>query len=177
MSNIFQLVAQGAKIDTGLGCILFLSLSLVGCAGAQTGKEVPDQLGEFAIGSSPKDLGVFSTTDCVGAAIDLSDCSGVGLDGIRYVFFDGALSRVSVNRTEAKGTVKLPGDLIFGESVTVAAAKMKGLGVDLDRNEVNGRVIYSSSFVIKSSAGIDYSIEIHADEHGELFEIIERTDF
>lgn len=160
-----------------MGCLLSLSLFLAACADAQTGKEMSGQFGEFAIGSSPKDLGVLLTTDCVGSVIDLSDCSGVGVDGIRYAFFDGALSRVSANRAEVKGAVKLPGGMIFGESVVTAATKLKDLGVSLDRNEVNGRIVYSSNFVLKSSAGIDYSIELHSDEHGVLVEVVERTDF
>ena len=160
-----------------MSSLFFLLISLVACACAQTGKEMSGQIGEFAIGSSPKDLGALLTTDCVGSVIDLSDCSGIGADGVRYTFFDGALSRVSANRGEVEGVVELPGDMVFGENVVTAAAKLKELGVTLDRDEVNGRIAYSSDFVLKSSVGIDYSIELHSDDHGALVEVVERTDF
>ena len=149
----------------------------VACAVAQNDKGVLGQLGEFAIGSSPNDLKVLISTDCVGSAFYLSDCSGVGRNGIRYAFFDGGLSRVSLKQSEVNGTVRLPGDVLFGETIDVAAAKLKKLGVSLDRDEVNGRIVYSSDFVLTSSHGIAYSIELLSDAYGRLVEVIERTDF
>jgi len=153
-----------------------LPLSVV-CGRAQSGTGVLGQLGEFAIGSSPMDLKSLLTTDCIGSVIDLSDCSGVGENKVRYTFFDGALSRVSANRREVEGNVKLPGHMAFGESIATAAAKRRELGVALDRSEVNGRIVYSSNFVLESSAGINYSIELQSDEHEVLVEVVERTDF
>lgn len=67
-------------------CLLWLSFMMIGCGDARAGRESENQLGTFAIGSSPKDLSTLLTTDCLGAGADLSDCSGVGKDGIRYAF-------------------------------------------------------------------------------------------
>lgn len=127
-------------------------------------------LGVIPIGAVPKDMRVFVESDCIQQPSSHADCSAQDATGRRYAFFDGALSRVSVTRTEAASSLRLPAGLEFGEEIDKAADKVQRVfGIKLDRgSSYDGHVVYSSDFVIRSSAGITYSIELIADENGLL---------
>jgi len=136
-------------------------------------------LGVIPIGGKPQDLQLFVSTDCGKVSPAYADCSAQDTDGRRYAFFDGVLSKISIRQADAASTLKLPAALEFGENIERAAERItKVMAVKLDRAPTHdGHVVYSSDFVLKSSAGVMYSIELIADEQGRLVEIVARTDF
>ncbi len=129
-----------------------------------------------SIGDAPKNMSVFASSDCEGSGF--SDCTAQDSHGRQYVFFDGALSRISVNRNDAKTGLELPAGMVFGEDIEVSKEKASSVfRVNFDRGEVDGRTVYSSDFTIRSPTGIKYAIELRADEQNKLDELIQRTDF
>lgn len=164
---------------------LVVLASVLAAAHACAGERVPAggggrmDLGVIPIGAAPKDMGVFTETDCMLQPAGFADCSAKDAEGRLYVFFDGALSRVSATNTEAASTLQLPADVKFGEPIEQAADTVhRVFGVKLDRgSSYDGHVVYSSDFTIESSVGIAYSIELIADERGKLAEFVQRTDF
>lgn len=151
------------------------------CAGdrAPTGGGSDTDLGVMPIGAVPKDMRLFVESDCIQQPSKFADCSAQDAEGRRYAFFDGALSRVSVTKAEAASTLRLPAALEFGEEIEKAADKVQRVfGIKLDRvTSYDGHVVYSSDFVVESSVGIAYSIELIADKQGQLAELVQRTDF
>lgn len=132
--------------------------------------------GLISIGDVPKSMTDFVGSDCAAGRLD--DCTAVDAQGREYVFFDGALSRISINKDSAQRGARLPADMLFGENIEKSNDKVSRFyGVSLDRGEVDGGVIYSSGFIIRSSSGVMYSIELISDRNGKLKEVIERTDF
>ena len=155
------------------------SLLATSCAGARVGRShSEDNLGIIPIGAAPRDTSIFVSSDC-SREPTFADCSAQDADGLQYVFFDGALSRVSAAVPEVSRMLQLPAGMKFGESITDAAEKLRSaMDIELDRSVVQGgQIIYSSDFMLRSSAGILYSIEIASDENGRLIEVVERTDF
>ncbi|RNF86351.1 hypothetical protein EER27_02730 [Lysobacter psychrotolerans] len=68
--------------------------------------------------------------------------------------------------------------MLFGENIEVSKQKASSLyRIRFDRGEVDGRIVYSSDFSIRSPAGIKYALELLADEQNKLEEVVERTDF
>lgn len=154
--------------------------SQVACASSNDAEhKMGVDLGRIPIGGVPNEGGIFASTDCRLLPRDLSDCSGIDAEGRRYVFFDGALSKVSVNEVDASKTLNLPAGLSFGDNLEQAAAKLEAFtGVKLDCGAgSDGSAVCSSEFVYTSSVGIKYSIELVGDRQRRLVEFIERTDF
>lgn len=163
-----------------LGALAVLLVSVSACAGNKVASRDGDiDFGVIPIGGVPKDIGAFVESDCEDQSRKFEDCSAIDAKGRRYAFFDGVLSKVSVTRTEAASTLRLPAALQLGESIEQAAEKIRRFyGVKLDRAlSHDGRVVYSSDFAIKSSAGVVYSIELIADKQGYLADFVQRTDF
>ena len=135
-------------------------------------------LGSIPIGGTPSDAHIFVVSDCEHLPDRYADCSAQDAEGRRYAFFEGALAKVWVTRAEAARALRLPAALEFGEDIERAAETVaKAYGIKLDRAPAHdGRTVYSSDFVLKSSAGVMYSIELVADEKGRLVEVAERTD-
>jgi hypothetical protein len=136
-------------------------------------------LGVVPIGGIPKDMSVFVSSDCGKLQPKFADCSAQDATGRRYAFFGGALSKVSANRGEVTKTLRLPAGIMFGEDVGAAAKKIAaGFNIKLKRGaSSDGRTVYSSDYVVRSTAGIFYSVELTADGNGYLSEVVERTDF
>jgi hypothetical protein len=85
---------------------------------------------------------------------------------------------MSVNKYDAKSGVELPAGMLFGEDIEMSRGKASShFRVKFDRGELNGRIVYSSDFSIRSPVGIKYSLELVAGERNELEEVIERADF
>lgn len=145
----------------------------------KTANSIDSDLGLVPIGGTPKDMSFFVSTDCGKLHQEFADCSAQDTQGRRYVFFDGALSKVSANKDEVAKTLRLPAGMTFGEEVESAANKVTTVfGIKLERGvSPEGRVVYSSDYVTKASTGIFYSVELSADNEGRLTEVIERTDF
>jgi len=121
-------------------------------------------------------MSVFASYDC--EKTKLADCTAKDSQGRQYVFFDGALSRISLNMHDAKPGAELPAGMLFGEDIEVSKEKASShFRVEFDRGEVDGRTFYSSDFSIRSPTGIKYALELLADEKGKLEEVIQRTDF
>ncbi|WMJ68161.1 hypothetical protein [Stenotrophomonas sp. 24(2023)] len=129
-----------------------------------------------SIGEVPKNMSVFASSDCEKS--ELVDCRAKDSQGRQYVFFDGALSRISVNKYDAKPGATLPAGLLFGEGIEASREKASShFRVRFDRGEVDGRIVYSSDFSIQSPTGIKYALELLADEQNKLEEVVQRTDF
>lgn len=162
------------------GLMLALSVASTACAANKSSEGVIGaDLGVIPIGSVPKDMHTFVVSDCGGQEPPYADCSAEDAEGRRYVFFNGALSKVVAARVDAKKSLRLPASLEFGEDIERSAKKAAlAFGVKLTRAySYNGLEVYSSDFVVKSSVGILYSIELVADKKGRLAEVVERTDF
>ncbi|WP_434213419.1 hypothetical protein [[Pseudomonas] boreopolis] len=161
---------------------LMIAFTVTSCDATERGGVSPaegktDQDAVAAIGDVPRDMTAFSSTDC-DKPEKLSDCSARDAQGREYAFFDGALSRIVVKKGDAKLGVVLPAGMVFGEDIEASKEKASGFyRISFDRGEINGGTVYSSGFDIRSPSGIEYSIELIADESGKLKEVIQRTDF
>ena len=142
-------------------------------------KVVSFDLGVLPVGGVPNDMSIFVSSDCGKVQPKFADCSAQDAYGRSYDFFNGALSRVSANKDEVTKELQLPAGILFGEDVESAAKKVaERINIKLQRGtSSSGQVVYSSDYVVRSSAGIDYSIELTADAKGHLAEVVERTDF
>ena len=153
-------------------------VAVAACAGngAVSGRT---DLGLISIGEAPGDSGIIVASDCGKLPDGYADCSAKDGEGRQYAFFGGVVSKVSATRHEAASGLRLPAALRFGESIERSAEKVsKAFGIELERASTSDRrTAYSSDFVLKSSAGVMYSIELVADKQGRLVEVIERTDF
>jgi hypothetical protein len=149
------------------------------CAPAWDAEASSADLGRIPIGAKSIDLNIFVSSDCKQSAHGFSDCSARDAEGREYAFFDGALSKISARKADTAEHLSLPANLRFGESIDLSAQKIAhAFKVHLNRAPSSeGRVVYSSDFVLRSSAGTMYSIELSADEQENLTEIVERTDF
>ena len=129
-----------------------------------------------SVGDTPKDMSKFASSDCYGSALE--DCTARDNDGRQYVFFDGALSRISMSKKDLRPGAKLPAGILFGEDIEQARRKASSvLRIRFNRAEIDGRIVYSSELSLKSAAGIRYSVELLADDRGQLEQVVERTDF
>lgn len=129
-----------------------------------------------SIGDTPKDMSVFASSDCEKSV--LADCTAQDSQGRQYVFFDGALSRISMNKLDAKPGAELPAGMLFGEDIEASKEKASSVfRIRFDRGEVDGRIVYSSDFSIRSPTGIKYALELLADDQNKLEEVVQRTDF
>jgi hypothetical protein len=161
-------------------CVVVLCSALASCgAGSVAADSAAIQLGAVPIGAVPRDRGFFASTDCWERQPLFADCSARDKDGIKYVFFSGALSKVSASVKEVGPKTRLPGNIAFGESIDVAGKKIEAAAhVMLKRGlSPTGAVILTSEFSVTSSAGVPFSIVLIADDKGRLAEVIERTDF
>jgi hypothetical protein len=159
--------------------LLFSVLTISCSAGVRNNSQRVD-LGRIPIGAVPKDMSMFKSSDCqeTEGRLDFSDCSAVDGEGRRYVFFDGALSRVSAQQNEVAISAVLPAGMRFGDPVEFAKNRAESqLGLRFDRASVQGRMAYTSDFSLRSDAGILFSMEIIGDNDGKLVEVIQRTDF
>ncbi len=131
------------------------------------------------IGAIPQDMSLFASTDCDELHPRFADCSAQDVDGRRYAFFDGALSRVSARRDDVSEDISLPGGIAFGEKVALSVKKVEvALGTNLERDvSPDGQVVYASDYVATASTGLLFSVELSADDKGRLTEVVERTDF
>jgi hypothetical protein len=168
------------RVIVAVAMFAFLSVSIA-CAGNEStieGSVGPD-LGVVPVGGIPKDMSVFVSSDCGTFKPKFADCSAQDGEGRRYAFFNGALSKVSASRSEATEALRLPAGIEFGEDVESAAKKVVAVfNIKLERGaSPNGLIVYSSDYVVRSSAGRLYSVELIADEKGHLTEVVERTDF
>ncbi len=133
--------------------------------------------GVLPIGGTPKTMSLFVASDCGSQEPKFSDCSATDANGLTYDFFEGALSKISAKKESA--AVSLPAGIEFGDKIESSArAIAKAFKVKLDRStSPYGHTVYSSDFVMKSSIGTLYSVELLADQHGRLAEVAARTDF
>lgn len=155
--------------------LLFLNSAL---SGQIEGQPETNQLGEIPIGGVPTNWDTFVWTDCSKREPLFSDCSAKDEHGRLYVFFDGKLSKVSAKLTTTSECTQLPFGLKFGENIDSAAQKVSAREIIVIPGHTHdGRKVYSSDFVVQSSAGVMYSIELIADSDGHLFEVVERTNF
>ncbi|MGN6512304.1 MAG: hypothetical protein ACTHKZ_01850, partial [Lysobacteraceae bacterium] len=144
-----------SKISLFFGC---LAVSATWAA-VDSGHSKSLDLGVVPIGGVPGDMSIFKSNDC-GSPPKLLDCSARDAQGRRYVFFEGALSKVSANSRDTALALRLPGGVAFGEDVQAAASKVEAaFGISLKRGIADGRIIYSSDYVAKSSAGVVYAVE------------------
>ncbi|WP_147319068.1 hypothetical protein [Cognatiluteimonas weifangensis] len=161
--------------------IIASALFLLGtaCAPAWNARAGTADFGRLPIGAKPTDLNIFVTSDCEQSVHGFDDCSAKDAEGREYAFFNGVLSKVSAKKAEATDHLALPANLMFGENINLSAQKVsRAFGVNLDRApSPEGLTAYSSDFVLRSSAGVMYSIELSADKQENLVEIVGRTDF
>lgn len=135
-----------------------------------------DQGALVSIGGIPGDLSLFASSDC--DKHGFADCSAEDNGGRKYGFFNGGLSRLSLSRSEAAPGAELPAGMHFGEDIEAARQKASEYYcVEFDRGEIDGRVVYSSDFKIRSERGTLYSLELVGDGENKLEEVVERTDF
>lgn len=163
------------KLSFVTGTVLLL---LCACAAAQSDSTRGNlELGIMPIGELPASLRIFESTDC-GKDPLFSDCFASDAQGREYVFFDGMLTRVSLKKSEAKGSVRLPAGLRFGERIDVAAHKAKKVfNIDMEGGKnADGRVSYASDFVIRQKSGTLVSLELIADDQYRLVEVVQRVD-
>lgn len=164
------------KLWVSLLVLLASSCGAVSEGGAARSEPTKAGLGSLSIGDVPKDLSGFSNSDC--DARGLSDCTANDAQGRRYVFFDGALSRISIKRGGAAQNLTLPAGVVFGESIDLSKEKAAAYyRVSFDRGVLGKIIIYSSGFEIESSSGVLYSLELISDDSGKLEEVVQRTDF
>lgn len=161
--------------------LLAAVIATTSCHAAEDGAtEAPggaqDQDAVASIGDIPKDMSAFASSDC--EKTGLADCTAQDSQGRQYVFFDGALSRISLNKHDAKPRAVLPAGMLFGEDIEASKEKASALfRVRFDHGEVDGRTVYSSDFSIRSPTGIKYALELLADDQNKLEEVVQRTDF
>jgi hypothetical protein len=163
------------KLSLVTGSVLLL---LCACAAAQadSARRLLD-LGIVPIGELPANLRIFKSTDCGNDPI-FSDCFASDAQGREYVFFDGMLTRVSLRKSAARGTLRLPAGLRFGEPIDLAEDKAKKFfNIDMEGGKnADGRVSYASDFVIRQKSGTLVSLELIADDQHRLVEIVQRVD-
>lgn len=129
-----------------------------------------------SIGDIPKSVSVFASSDC--EKYGLADCTAQDSQGRKYVFFDGALSRISISKRDARPGIELPAGMLFGENIEASKEKASSVfRIRFDRGEVDGKIVYSSDFSIQSPAGVKYALELIADDQNKLEEVVQRTDF
>jgi len=161
--------------------LLAAVIATTSCHAAEDGDtqapaEVQGQGAVASIGDTPKNMSVFVSSDCEKSG--LADCTAQDSQGRQYVFFDGALSRISVNKHDAKSGAALPAGMLFGEDIEASKEKASShFRVRFDRGEVDGRIFYSSDFSIRSPTGTKYALELLADEQNKLEEVVQRNDF
>ncbi|WP_454831331.1 hypothetical protein [Pseudoxanthomonas wuyuanensis] len=161
--------------------LLAAAIAATSCHAAEDGDtqaaaEAQGQGAVASIGDTPKDMSLFESSDCEKSG--LADCTAQDSQGRKYVFFDGALSRISMNKLDAKPGAALPAGMLFGENIEASKEKASSVfRVGFDRGEVDGRIVYSSNFSIRSPTGIKYALELLADEQNKLEEVVQRTDF
>lgn len=160
----------------------FFILLVIASSSLQAKEVVPKgalDIGLLPVGQSPSNLKMFKSTDCSLRKDGFGDCSGVDRDGVKYVFFDGRLSKVSIKRSDANSRFRLPFGLNFGCQIDESAAHFTRLtGFGLVKTVAPSRnVVAASDFVIPSSSGALTSIELISDNSGKLVEIVQRVDF
>ncbi|MGJ4748609.1 hypothetical protein ACQV5M_19770, partial [Leptospira sp. SA-E8] len=152
--------------------LLFMATKV--CAG-----DIDVDLGLVPIGGVPKDLSTFTSTDCESSLSGYADCSAQDQDGRRYSFFGGSLSKVSIAKNEVKTVLKLPAKLRFGDDIAHSVEMVSNtfnIKINCGKSQ-SGNMVCSSDFVLMSSIGVLFSLEMIADDQRKLVEIIERTDF
>jgi len=83
-----------------------------------------------------------------------------------------------MNKLDAKPGAELPEGMLFGEDIEASKEKASSVfRIRFDRGEVNGRIVYSLDFSIRSPTGIKYALELLADDQNKLEEVVQRTDF
>lgn len=135
-------------------------------------------LGLIPIGGVPIDMSIFTSTDCNKYEPNFYDCSADDAQGRKYAFFNGGLARVSVDKNSASEDLRLPAGIQFDENIKSAATKVEAtLGIKLSSGKSsNGTIVYASNFVVRSSTGSAYSLELIADKNERLVEVIERAN-
>lgn len=163
------------KLICALNVMLILGVQAA-CAGSPV-RVTPD-LGRISIGSLPSKANILTRSDCSFLDKDFADCQGTDHEGLQYVFFGGALSKVTAEAKKVSPTFQLPLELKFGHSLSEQAERLSAqLAVQLDRVELeSGEIIYSSDFVLTSRSKVKFSIELSG--HRDTLERVEyRTDF
>jgi hypothetical protein len=135
--------------------------------------------GEVSIGSIPAKQVQFVRSDCKPGTYMYADCSAVDAAGRKYVFFDGALSRVSVTDVDAASDLELPFGLVFGESVESAINKVvKHANVKAVRSHTDsGEIVATWENAFRSREGVTYSLELVVSPQRGLQEVAFVTDF
>lgn len=85
---------------------------------------------------------------------------------------------MSVDKNSASEDLRLPAGIQFDENIKSAATKVEAtLGIKLSSGKSsNGTIVYASNFVVRSSTGSAYSLELIADKNERLVEVIERAN-
>lgn len=156
------------------------SLSLASCSAADEGgrsENAGKHKGPVAvIGQVPEGTFLFSSSDC--DVYGFADCGAKDGQGRIYAIFDGAVTRISLTREDAKRGAVLPAGMVFGESLQLSRKKAQDhYGVELECGEVEKRQVCSSGFSIRSPVGEIYSLSIADDGRNGLDEVVERIDF
>jgi hypothetical protein len=156
------------------------SMLLFTLAEPLVGEPVEPQVGrylsELSIGEIPNNITMFVETDCRDVR-KLFDCSARDRFGMRYVFFDGALSKVSLSRDDAVSHSVLPARLRFNEPVALSISKAEAFFEKKFIVKVVRGSVVATSPTMTSRVGVRYSVVLQADDCGKLKEITERTDF
>lgn len=160
--------------------LLGICMSEVACAGQRGAAPVlGPSWGEVAIGGVPDTLTRFVQSDCAISDPKFLDCSAVDAAGRAYVFFDGALARISATHEGISSNANLPFDLAFGELLESAIAKVArhtGKKPAISRTG-SGERVATWEYAFRSKADVVYSLELVAGAKSGLQELSFVTDF
>lgn len=158
---------------------LLISFALFGCSAAKTKYQYTSNFGLIAVGETPQNVGIFISTDCRDVEKSYLDCSAIDSSGRKYIFFDGALSKVILNFSVIDKNITLPAGIVAFEDVNSAKKKIESVyGIKLVRGtDSNGFTVFSSDYVLKSANGVHFAIELLANDNKKLIEMSQTTDY
>lgn len=148
------------------------------CAFARESRSSSD-IGPIAIGGAPTDVSRLKSSDCVRMGnADFEDCTAISDDGLRYVFFDGVLAKITARKGEVADSVQFPAGVKLNDQLERALRGFEHrLGIKLSCANREQNKVCASDFVFRSSVGVLYSLELTGDEDGRLVQVVARTDY
>ena len=151
---------------------------IASCALARESRSISD-IGPMAIGDVPTEYSRFESSDCVrvGSAA-FQDCTAVSNEGLRYVFLDGVLAKITATKGEVADSVQFPAAMKLNDRLDDVLRKIeRHYGVKLSCENKVQKKVCASDFVFRSSVGVLYSLELSGDKNGRLMQVVARTDF
>lgn len=168
------------RLTLRIALLLCICMSGVACAGQREAMPIlGPSWGEAAIGGVPDSGMRFVQSSCAMSDPKFSDCYAIDEAGRTYVFFGGALARISATRDAVSSNAHLPFGLAFGEPLESAIAKVArntGKEPTISRKR-SGERVATWEYAFRSKIGVVYSLELVEGAKRGLQEVSFVTDF